>query len=380
MDFEYTEEQKMLQTMVRDFVAKEITPFSAQWEEEEKFPWEVWRKMADLGICGVAMPKEYGGGGGGETSLDIATEEIARGSVGLSTAYAVACGIAMDPIVKYAVEEKKRDYIAQMINGDLVYFAVTEASGGSDVAGMESRYTKEGDYYVITGTKLFITNGEESTFGTVYANGNPSLGYRGISGFIVENDTPGFSVGKKERKTGQHCSSTTELIFDNCKIPAANLLGEEGKGFRILLEAIDASRTSVAAQALGVAEAAFDAAVAYSLERKAFGTELARKQAIQWMIADMATDIEASRLLIYKGAWLIDHGQPFDKESAMAKLFASEASHRVCHKAVQIFGGFGYTRDFAVERYARDQRVIEIYEGTSEMQRWTIARRVLGVK
>ena len=380
MDFEFTEEQKMFQAMVRDFVAKEITPSSAQWEEEEKFPWEVWRKMAELGICGVAMPKEYGGGGGGETSLSIATEEIARGSVGLSVAYAVGCGIAMEPIVKHATEEKKRDYIPRMINGELVYFAVTEASGGSDVAGMESRYTKEGDYYILSGTKLFITNGEESKFGTVYANGNPSLGYRGISGFIVENDTPGFSVGKKERKTGQHCSSTTELIFDNCKIPAANLLGEEGKGFRILIEAIDASRTSIAAQALGVAEAAFDAAVAYSLERKAFGSELARKQAIQWMIADMATDIEASRLLIYKGTWLIDHGQPYDKEAAIAKLFASEASHRVCHKAVQIFGGFGYTRDFAVERYARDQRVIEIYEGTSEMQRWTIARRVLGVK
>jgi len=380
MDFEFTEEQKMFQTMVRGFVAKEVVPVAAQWEEEEKFPWEVWRKMADLGICGVAMPEEYGGGGGGETSFDIATEEIARGSAGLSTAYLVSCGIAMDPIVKYAVEEKKRDYIQRMINGDLVYFAVTESSGGSDVAGMESRYTKEGNYYILNGIKLFITNGEESNFGTVYATSNPSLGYRGISGFIVEKSTPGFSVGKKERKTGQHCNSTTELIFDNCKIPAINLLGEEGGGFRTLIEAIDASRTSVAAQALGVAEAAFDAAVAYSLERKAFGTVLARKQAIQWMIADMATDIEASRLLIYKGAWLIDHGQPFDEEAAMAKLFASEASHRVCHKAVQIFGGFGYTKDFAVERYARDQRVIEIYEGTSEMQRWTIARRVLGVK
>ena len=380
MDFEFTEEQKMFQTMVRGFVAKEVVPVAAQWEEEEKFPWEVWRKMADLGICGVAMPEECGGGGGGETSFDIATEEIARGSAGLSTAYLVSCGIAMDPIVKYAVEEKKRDYIQRMINGDLVYFAVTESSGGSDVAGMESRYTKEGNYYILNGIKLFITNGEESNFGTVYATSNPSLGYRGISGFIVEKSTPGFSVGKKERKTGQHCNSTTELIFDNCKIPAINLLGEEGGGFRTLIEAIDASRTSVAAQALGVAEAAFDAAVAYSLERKAFGTVLARKQAIQWMIADMATDIEASRLLIYKGAWLIDHGQPFDEEAAMAKLFASEASHRVCHKAVQIFGGFGYTKDFAVERYARDQRVIEIYEGTSEMQRWTIARRVLGVK
>jgi alkylation response protein AidB-like acyl-CoA dehydrogenase len=245
---------------------------------------------------------------------------------------------------------------------------------------MESRYTKEGDCYVINGTKTFITNGEESEFGTVYANGNPSLGYRGISGFMIEKGTPGFSVGKKERKTGQHCSSTTELIFDNAKVPAENMLIPEGSGFRMALGAVDASRTSVAAQALGVAEAAYDAAISYSLERKAFGTELARKQAIQWMIADMAVDIEAARLLTYHAAWLIDTGKPFDKEAAIAKLFSSEASHRVCHKAVQIYGGYGYTRDFAIERYARDQRVIEIYEGTSEMQRWTIARRVLGVK
>jgi alkylation response protein AidB-like acyl-CoA dehydrogenase len=380
MDFEFTEEQLMFQTMMRDFVAKEVVPVAARWEEEERFPWKVWREMAEMGICGVSMPKEYGGGGGGEISLDIATEEIARGSVGLSTAYLVSCGISMDPIIKHAVEGKKREYVQRLIKGDIAYFALTEASGGSDAAIMESRYTKEGDCYVINGTKTFITNGEESEFGTVYANGNPSLGYRGISGFMIEKGTPGFSVGKKERKTGQHCSSTTELIFDNAKVPAENMLIPEGSGFRMALGAVDASRTSVAAQALGVAEAAYDAAISYSLERKAFGTELARKQAIQWMIADMAVDIEAARLLTYHAAWLIDTGKPFDKEAAIAKLFSSEASHRVCHKAVQIYGGYGYTRDFAIERYARDQRVIEIYEGTSEMQRWTIARRVLGVK
>jgi acyl-CoA dehydrogenase len=380
MDFEFTEEQKMFQTMVRDFVAKEVTPVAAEWEEEERFPYEVVAKMADLGICGVAMPKEYGGGGGGETSCCIATEEISRGSGGLGTYYLVSCGISMTPIVEHGTEEQKRDYIPRCVKGEIVYFGLTEAVGGSDVAIMQTRYTREGDHYVLNGSKLFITNGEESAFGTTYASKDLSLGYRGISGFIVEKGTPGFSVGKRERKTGQHCDSTTELIFDNCKIPATNLVGEEGRGFRIAIEAIDASRTTVGAQALGIAEAAYDAAVAYSLERKAFGTELARKQAIQWMIADMATDIEASRLLIYKGTWLIDHGKPFDKEAAMAKLFATEASHRVCHRAVQIFGGYGYTTDFAVERYARDQRITEIYEGTSEMQRWTIARRILGVK
>ena len=380
MDFEFTEEQRMFQAMVSDFVAKEVTPVAAQWEEEERFPSEVVAKMADLGICGIAMPKEYGGGGGGETSCCIATEEISRGSGGLGTYYLVSCGISMTPITEHGTEEQKRNYIPRCVKGEIAYFALTEAVGGSDVAIMQTRYIREGDHYVLNGSKLFITNGEESAFGTTYASKDLSLGYRGISAFIVERGTPGFSLGKKEKKTGQHCDSTTELIFDNCKIPATNLVGEEGRGFRIGIEAIDGSRTTVAAQALGIAEAAYDAAVAYTLERRAFGKKLAEHQAFQWMIADMATDIEASRLLIYEGAWLIDHGKPFAKEAAMAKLFASEASHRVCNKAIQVFGSRGYTRDFAVERYARDQRITEIYEGTSEMQRWTIARQVLGVK
>jgi len=380
MNFEFSEEEKMFQAMVRDFVAQEIEPVAAQWEDEENFPYEVWKKMADLGICGVALPREYGGSGGGEILFCIATEEIARGSGGLATAYLVSCGVAMDSIVKYGSEEQKRNYIPRCSNGEIAYFAVTEAAGGSDVALMQTRYAQEGDYYILNGTKLFITNGEESEFGTVYATKDTSLGYRGISCFIVEKGTPGLSIGKKERKTGQHCSSTTELVFDNCKMPITNRVGEEGKGFRMALEAIDASRITIGAQAVGIAGAAYDAAVAYAKERVAFGKSLAQMQAIQWMIADMATDIDVARLLVYKAAWLIDQGKPFIKEAAMAKLFATEASHRVCHKAVQIFGGYGYTRDFAVERYARDQRITEIYEGTSEMQRWAIARQTLGVK
>jgi len=380
VDFEFTEEQKMFQAMVRDFVDQEIAPMAARWEEEERFPYDVWREMAALGICGVALPKEYGGNGGGKTLFCIATEEIARGSAGLAVAYLVGCGVAMENIVRYGTEEQKSTYVPRCCSGEIAYFALTEAVGGSDVALMQTRYTKEGDYYLLNGTKLFITNGEESSFGVVYATRNTSLGYRGISCFIVEKSSPCFSVGKKEKKTGQHCSSTTELIFDNCRIPVTNRVGEERKGFRMALEAIDASRISIGAQALGIAEAAYDAAVAYAKERKAFGKSLAQMQAIQWMISDMATDIDASRLLIYKAAWLQEQGKPFIKEAAMAKLFATEASSRVCHKAVQIFGGYGYSRDFAVERYARDQRVTEIYEGTSEMQRWAIARHTLGTK
>jgi len=252
---------------------------------------------------------------------------------------------------------------------------------GSDVAALETKYAREGDYYVLNGNKIFITNGAEADFVTTFATKDKSLGYRGISAFVVDKGTNGFSLGKIEKKMGIHPASAAELIFDNCKIPMANMLGEEGRGFRTALEAIDASRVSIAAQALGIAQAAYDAAVSYAKERKQFDTELARLQAIQWMIADMATDIDAARLLTYRAAWLTQkEGRAPLKEAAMAKLFASEAAHRVCHKAVQIFGGYGYTKDFAVERYYRDQRITELYEGTSEMQRWTIARQVLGIK
>ncbi|MEA3253370.1 MAG: acyl-CoA dehydrogenase family protein [Chloroflexota bacterium] len=380
MDFEFSEEENLFQTMVHDFVAQEITPAAAQWEEQESFPQDVWKKLAELGICGVALPSEYGGGGGGKVLFCIATEEISRGSAGLATAYLVSCGVAMESITKHGTEEQKKTYISRCANGEIAYFAVTEAAGGSDVARMQTKYTQEGEYYLLNGSKLFITSGEESSFGVVYATRDTSLGYRGISCFVVEKDNPGLSVGKKEKKTGQHCGSTTELIFDNCKIPVANRVGEEGKGFKMALEAIDASRISIGAQALGIAEAACDAAVAYAKERNAFGKSLAQMQAIQWMIADMATEIEVARLLVYKAAWLMDQGRSFIKEATTAKLFATEASRRVCQKAVQIFGGYGYSRDFAVERYARDQRVTEIYEGTSEMQRWAIARQILGVK
>jgi len=380
MDFELTEEQKMFQTMVRDFVSNEIEPYAAEWDETEKFPYETIRKMADIGLYSVHLPEKYGGSGD-EITFAIASEEIARGSAGLASSYQTSVGLAMYPIIMHGNEEQKSRYIPRVINGATVSFGLTEAMAGSDVAALETRYTQEGDCYVLNGNKTFITNGAEADFITTFATRDKSLGYRGISAFVVDKDAPGFSVGKIERKMGLHPASAAELIFDNCKIPAANIIGEEGRGFRIALEAIDACRVSVAAQAVGIAQAAYDAAVAYAKERKQFGTELAHFQAIQWMIADMATDIEAARLLTYRAAWLTDkEGHAPLKECAMAKLYASEAAHRVCDKAVQIFGGYGYTKDFAVERFYRDQRITEIYEGTSEMQRMTIARQVTGVK
>jgi alkylation response protein AidB-like acyl-CoA dehydrogenase len=245
---------------------------------------------------------------------------------------------------------------------------------------MRLRYHETSDGYVLNGTKTFISNGEESAFGVVFATQDPELGHKGVSVFVVDKGVPGLSVGRRERKTGQHCSSTTELIFDDCRIPRGALIGEEGQGLIIALESIDKSRVSVAAQALGIAQAAFDESVRYAGEREAFGKLLGQLQAIQWMLADSATELDVARLLTYRAAWLIDRGRLGIKESAMAKVYSSEAAGRICHRAVQIFGGIGYTREAAVERYARDQRVTEIYEGTSEMQRWAIARQVLGVK
>ena len=380
MDFALTEEQRMFQTMVCDFCAKEIEPHAAEWDESGEFPYETVKKMTDAGLYGVHFPEEYGGSGD-EVTFIVAGEEISRASAGLGVVYLAGLGLAMYPILMHSNEQQKGSYIPRVVNGAIVAFGLTEPMAGSDVAALETKYAREGDYYVLNGNKTFISNGAEADFITTFATKDKSLGYRGISAFIVDRGTPGFSVGKIEKKMGLHPASATELIFDNCKIPVANMIGEEGRGFRIALEAIDASRVGIAAQAVGIAQAAYDAAVAYAKERKQFGMELARMQAIQWMIADMATDIDAARLLTYRVAWLTDkEGHAPLKESAMAKLFAAEAAHRVCHKALQIFGGYGYTKDFAVERFYRDQRITELYEGTSEMQRMTIARQVLGVK
>jgi len=380
MHFEHSEEERLLRDAVADFVDTEIVPNAARWEEEASFPWDTWQKIAEMGLCGVALPAEYGGGGGGKTMLCIATEEISRGSAGLGVAYLVSCGVAMDGICTYGSDVQKREYVPRCASGEVAYFALTEPGGGSDVAPMQLRYRAADNGFVLNGTKTFITNGEESTFGVLFATSDPSLGSEGIAGFVVDKSSPGISVGKKEQKTGQHCSSTTELVLEDCVVSQDAMVGAEGEGLRIALAAIDKSRVTVAAQALGIARAAFDEAVRYAKERGAFGKHLGQHQAIQWMLADSATELEVSRLLTYRAASLIDSGDLAIKESAMAKLYASEAAHRICHRAVQIFGGYGYTRDTPVERFARDQRVTEIYEGTSEMQRWAIARQVLGVK
>jgi alkylation response protein AidB-like acyl-CoA dehydrogenase len=302
MDFEHDEQQSLFRAAVREFVQEEILPYAAGWEEEERFPWEAWQKLANLGFCGVSLPEEYGGEGGGKTLLCIATEELAYGSGGISVAYLVSCGIAMDGICAHGTQEQKRRYIPRCAQGEVAFFALTEPGGGSDVAPMGMRYRETDGGFMLNGTKTFITNGEESPFGITFATRDPVLGHKGVSAFLVEKDAPGLTVGRRERKTGQHCSSTTELIFDDCVVPKSALVGEEGQGLIIALESVDKSRVSVAAQALGIAHAAYDELVRYAGERQAFGKLLGQLQAIQWMIADSAVELEISRLLTYRAA------------------------------------------------------------------------------
>ena len=378
MDFQLTEEQKMFQAMVRDFATNEVKPLAAQIDEEGKIPPEVLKKMAELGLFGITIPEEYGGSGGDYLSMAVAAEEVCRASASVGTLFLADLSLACYPIYKFGNEEQKKKFVTPIAKGEkIACFALTEAGAGSDAAALETAVTKQGDNYVINGTKIFITNGAEAEITVVFATTDKSLGHRGINAFIVEKGTSGFSVGKLEHKLGICGSSTAELIFENCQIPAANHLGEEGRGLRIALEAIDSSRVTVAAQALGIAQAAFEDALSYAKDRQQFGQPLANLQAIQWMLADMATHIDAARLLTYRAAWLKDQGIPFVKEAAMAKVYAAETSKLVTNNAMQIHGGYGYCKDYPIERYLRDAKITEIYEGTSEMQRMTIARALI---
>ena len=379
MDFSLSEDQQMLKAMVRDFATKEVEPIAAEIDEAARYPAENVKKMAELGLMGIIFPEKYGGSGGGATEEVIVVEELSRVCASTALIFLATTSLAGYPIYKFGTEEQRQRFTVPIAKGEkLSAFALTEAGAGSDVAAMETTATKRDNGYVLNGTKIFITNGAEADIVVTFATVDKSLGYRGIRGFIVEKGDPGYSVGKLEHKLGIRASSTTELIFEDCFVPEEKLLGPEGKGFRIALEAIDNSRISIAAQAVGIAQGALDKCIDYTKERQQFGQRIANFQAIQWILSDMATQIDAARLLTCRAAYLYDQGVEVTKEAAMAKVFAAETAMWVTTKAIQIFGGYGYTKDYPVERYFRDAKITEIYEGTSEMQRMTIARALVG--
>ena len=379
MDFSLTEDQKMLRTMVRDLATNEQEPIAAQIDESNEYPAEQVRKIADLGLMGLTIPEEYEGSGKGRVDFCIVTEELTRACPAVAGYFRISLSLAISPIIMHGTDEQKRRFLVPHARGEkLACFALTEAGAGSDAAALQTTASRQGNGYVLNGTKLFISIGAEAEIIVTFATLDKSLGYRGITAFIVEKGTPGFSVGKHENKLGFRGLSATELVFEDCFVPEENRLGEEGRGFRVALEALDESRITVGAEAVGIAQAALDASVSYAKERQQFGQRIANFQAISWMLADMATQIEAARVLTYYAADRQDKGLPFAKESAMAKLFASEVSSFVTNKAIQIHGGYGYTKDYPLERYLRDAKLTEIYEGTSEMMRMTIARALVG--
>jgi butyryl-CoA dehydrogenase len=378
MDFSLTEDQKMLRTMVRDFAEKELEPIAAEIDEAATFPAESVRKAAEIGLLGIGYPDKYGGGGGGAIEQVITFEEVARVCAATAVVIIASNELTGHPIYMHGNEKQRQQYLVSLLKGEkLGAFGLTEAGAGSDVASMVMTAKRKNGGYVLNGNKLFITNGAEADTIVTFATVDRSQGYRGVTAFIVEKGTPGFSVGKHERKLGIRASSTAELVFEDCFVPGENRLGDEGRGFRIALESIDSSRIGIAAQAVGIAQGAFDKSLDYARERQQFGEPIANFQAIQWMLADMATQIDAARLLTLRAANFKDRGLEFVKEASMAKVFAAETAMSVTTKAIQVHGGYGYTKDYPVERYFRDAKITEIYEGTSEMQRMTIARQLL---
>jgi len=379
MNFELTEEQEMTRKMVRDFAEKELKPGADERDDNEEFSRELFDKMGELGLAGIPWPEEYGGGGCDYISYVIAVEELSRVDASAGTTLSAHISLAGWPLYKYGSEEQKKKYLEPMALGEkLGAYGLTEATAGTDAASMRTTAVPENESYVLNGNKIFITNAGEAETYIVFAVTDKEKKAKGISAFIVEKDTPGFSFGKKERKMGLRSSPTLELIFDNCRVPKENLLGKEGEGFKIAMSTLDGGRNGIAAQAVGIAQGAMEEAVEYARSREQFGRPIADFQAISFMLADMGTKIEAARLLTYQAAYLENTGLPYGKASAMAKLFASEAAMEVTTNAVQIFGGYGYTRDYPVERFMRDAKITQIYEGTSEVQRLVISRYLLG--
>jgi alkylation response protein AidB-like acyl-CoA dehydrogenase len=377
MPYTITAEQEMVRLMARDFARRELEPLAARRDREELFPADVVKKMGQLGLLGMMVPAQYGGAGAGAVSYCLALQEIAYSCASTAVTMSVA-NLSTEPLLKFGDDPQKTRYLFRLAAGDLLgCFALTEPGAGSDPGSLQIRAQDKGDHYLINGTKVFITHGAYADVVNLIARTGPEKGNKGLSAFIIEKGTPGFSVGSREDKMGLRASNTVELIFEDCRVAKDNLIGRPGLGFKIAMSALDSGRIGIASQAIGISRACLDEAVRYARERKQFGRSISSFQAIQWMIADMATSIEAAHLLSLSAALKKDQGVPFTKEASMAKLFSSEAANRTAYLALQIHGGYGYVKDFKVERLYRDARATTIYEGTSEIQRLVIAREIL---
>jgi butyryl-CoA dehydrogenase len=378
VNLELSEEQQLLQKSVREFAEAEVRPLAKENDETGKYPRGLFQKAAELGLTGVAIPEDEGGAGMDHISYAIVVEEISRVCASTGVILSVQNSLYCDPIHRFGTDEQKKKFLLPFARGEKIgCYALTEPQAGSNAAALATKAVRKGDKYVINGTKAWITNGGAADAAIVYVNTQPEKGEKGITALVVEKGTPGFAVGKEEKKLGIHATACTELSFSDCEVPAGNRIGEEGEGYKVALSTLDGGRIGIAAQATGIAQGAFEAALSYAQQRQAFGHPIADFQAIQFMLADMATEIDAARLLLRRAAWKQDSGARFSVEAAIAKLFASEMSTRVAHKAIQIHGGYGYSSEYPVERAYRDARITEIYEGTSEIQRLVIAAWVL---
>ncbi|MFW6410107.1 MAG: acyl-CoA dehydrogenase [Halanaerobiales bacterium] len=378
MDFNLNKEQKMIRKVIRDFAENEVKPIAAEIDESCEFPEDNVGKMAEADMMGIPFPQEYGGAGSDTLSYVIAVEELSKACATHGVILSAHTSLGAHPIYKYGTEEQKEKYLYPLASGEkLGAFGLTEPSAGTDAAGQQTTAELAGDEYVLNGNKIFITNAGQADIFIIMAMTDKSKGTRGISAFIVEADTPGFTLGKKENKMGINASDTRELIFQDCRIPRENLLGKPGEGFKIAMATLDGGRIGIGAQALGIAQRALDETVQYVQEREQFGRPIAKFQGLQWEIAEMATKIEAARNLVYKAAKTKDEGKRFSKEAAMAKYYASEVASEVANKAVQLHGGYGYMKDYPVERLMRDAKITEIYEGTTEVQKMVIAGSLL---
>ena len=378
MNFEFTEDQIQIRDMAREFAQNEIAPTAAQYDEKAEFPWPIIKKMAELNFLGMMIPEQYGGMDFDATTVTLVIEEISKADAACGVILAVQNSLGVSALVKHGSEELKKKYLPQLASGEkLCAFGLTEAGAGSDFSAMTTVAEDKGDHWLLNSRKTFITNGSTAEIFTIIAMTDKNKGARGMSAFVVEKSYPGFSVGTIEKKLGIRASDTTELILDNVKVPKDNLIGKKGHGFIYAMQSLDTGRIGVGAQSLGIAQAAYEKALAYSKTRVQWGSPITKLQAIQFKFADMATRIEATKWLVYHAAYLRDNDKPFVKEASMAKVFSSEMATYVTHQAMQIMGGYGYMKEYDVERYYRDARITEIYEGTSEIQRHVIASLVI---